>query len=217
MVLEVAVLDIKPGQSERFEAAFMKAQQILAAASGYIRHELQRSADGENRYLLLVWWESIESHNVGFRGSPPYQEWKKLLHRFYDPFPHVEHYVQVPTSSTLKTPQLWIMVAGPYRSGSHDLGVWSKNLQQLNVAALAVFQKGHVPILGVNMALPMITQAGGSAYNAIMMPLSLSLVERCDAILRIGGPSDGADEEMALFRKSGRPVFTSLDEIPSAS
>lgn len=216
MVLEVAVLDIRPGQAERFLTAFEKAQAILMASSGYQRHELQRSADRENRYLLLVWWDTIESHTVGFRGSAPYQEWKKLLHRFYDPFPHVEHYVQVPTLSVAKTPQLWIMVAGPYRTG-HDLTVWSKNLQQLNVAALTVFQKGHIPVLGVNMALPLITQAGSNSYNSIMMPLSMKLTERCDAILRIGGPSDETDQEVAVFRKSGRPVFTSLDEIPSAS
>jgi heme-degrading monooxygenase HmoA len=217
MILEVAVLDVRPGQSERFLSAFEKAQTILMAATGYHRHELQRSGDRENRYLLLVWWDSIESHTVGFRGSAPYQEWKKLLHRFYDPFPQVEHYLQVPTLSVTKTPQLWIMVSGPYRTGSHDLTVWSKNLQQLNVAALAVFQKGHIPVLGVNMALPLITQAGSNSYNSIMMPLSLKLAERCDAVLRIGGASDGADEEVAAFRKSGRPVFTSLDEIPSVS
>jgi heme-degrading monooxygenase HmoA len=93
MILEVAILDIRPGQSEQFEAAFEKAQRILSASAGYQRHELQRSADRDNRYLLLVWWDSIESHTVGFRGSPQYQEWKRLLHHFYDPFPHVEHYI----------------------------------------------------------------------------------------------------------------------------
>lgn len=93
MILEVAILDIRPGQAERFETAFGEAQLILAASTGYQRHELQRSADRDDRYLLLVWWNSIESHTVGFRGSPQYQEWKRLLHHFYDPFPHVEHYI----------------------------------------------------------------------------------------------------------------------------
>jgi heme-degrading monooxygenase HmoA len=96
MILEVAILDIRQGQSEQFEAAFEKAQLILAASGGYRRHELQRSADRDARYLLLVWWDSIESHTVGFRGSPQYQEWKRLLHHFYDPFPHVEHYLVPP-------------------------------------------------------------------------------------------------------------------------
>jgi heme-degrading monooxygenase HmoA len=95
VILEVAILDIRPGQSEQFEAAFEQAQHIIAASAGYQRHELQRSADRENRYLLLVWWDSIESHTIGFRGSLEYREWKRLLHHFYDPFPHVEHYVDV--------------------------------------------------------------------------------------------------------------------------
>ena len=102
MVLEVAILDIRAGHSERFEAAFEKAQNILATAKGYQRHELHKSADRDDRYLLLVWWDSIESHNVGFRGSPAYQEWKKLLHRFYDPFPHVEHFAPLPTTGVPK-------------------------------------------------------------------------------------------------------------------
>jgi heme-degrading monooxygenase HmoA len=93
MILEVAILDIRPGQAQQFEAAFDKAQHILAASSGYQRHELKRSADRDDRYLLLVWWDSIESHTVGFRGSLQYQEWKSLLHHFYCPFPHVEHYL----------------------------------------------------------------------------------------------------------------------------
>ena len=95
MVLEVAILDVKPGKSERFEAAFLQAQKIVAASPGYLRHELQRSADRDNRYLLLVWWDSVESHTVKFRGSSDYQEWKRLLHHFYDPFPHVEHFIPI--------------------------------------------------------------------------------------------------------------------------
>jgi heme-degrading monooxygenase HmoA len=93
MVIEVAILDIKPGKSKQFEEAFDKAQGILASATGCLRHELHRSADREDRFLLLVWWDSIESHTIGFRGSAQYNEWKRLLHHFYNPFPHVEHYV----------------------------------------------------------------------------------------------------------------------------
>ncbi len=96
MVLEVAVLNVRPGQSERFEAAFREAQQILAASAGYQRHELRRCVEAAGRYLLLVWWDTLESHTQGFRGSPAYQRWRELLHGFYDPFPTVEHYVPVP-------------------------------------------------------------------------------------------------------------------------
>jgi len=94
-VLEVAVLDVKPGQAQAFEDAFGQAQAFLRAAQGYQRHQLQRCTERENRYLLLVWWDSLESHTEGFRGSPDYQRWKALLHHFYDPFPVVEHYTPV--------------------------------------------------------------------------------------------------------------------------
>lgn len=92
-VLEVAVLDVRRGQSAAFEAAFATAQSIIASMSGYQRHDLRRCVEVPDRYLLLVWWNSLEDHTVGFRGSAQYQEWKRLLHSFYDPFPVVEHYV----------------------------------------------------------------------------------------------------------------------------
>ncbi len=93
--LEVAVLDVRLGEAPAFEQAFAEAQSILRASPGYQRHELLRCAERESRYLLLVWWDSIESHTEGFRGSPGYQRWKALLHHFYDPFPTVEHYARV--------------------------------------------------------------------------------------------------------------------------
>ena len=95
MVLEVAALSIRAGRSSAFEAAFAEAQSILAASAGYQRHELRRCLETADRYLLLVWWDSLESHTEGFRGSPGYARWRELLHRFYDPFPTVEHYVAV--------------------------------------------------------------------------------------------------------------------------
>src|SRR5262245_11527771 len=103
---------------------------------------------------------------------------------------------------------LWIMIAGPYRSGSTDPDVWAENLKALNEAALVVLQKGHVPIIGVNMALPIIESAGSESYESIMMPLSLALTSRCDAILRIGGTSFNADLEVAAFQRRGLPVFS---------
>jgi hypothetical protein len=83
-------------------------------------------------------------------------------------------------------------------------------------AAYAPFREGHVPI-GVHMALPVIESARHERYATIMMPLSLSLTKRCDAVLRIGGASKGADEEVERFRSRGLTVFTSLDETPPAT
>jgi heme-degrading monooxygenase HmoA len=96
VVLEVAVLNVRPGESAAFEAAFLTAQRILAESPGYQRHELRRCIETADQYLLLVWWDSLESHTKGFRQSPAYERWRRLLHRFYDPFPKVEHYVGVP-------------------------------------------------------------------------------------------------------------------------
>jgi heme-degrading monooxygenase HmoA len=96
MILEVAVLNVRPGQAEPFESAFLRAQRLIAAMPGYISHELQRCVEVENRYVLLVRWRTLEDHTQGFRKSPEYQEWKQLLHYFYDPFPIVEHYIPVP-------------------------------------------------------------------------------------------------------------------------
>jgi len=92
-VLEVARLDVRPGQGAAFEAAFARAEAWIAAAPGYRRHELRRCLERDERYLLLVWWDTLEAHTEGFRGSADYQQWKALLHPFYDPFPEVEHYV----------------------------------------------------------------------------------------------------------------------------
>ncbi len=95
MILETAVLDVKSGETGHFENAFAEAQQYLAATRGYQRHELRRCLERADRYLLLVWWDSLESHTENFRGSPDYERWSQLLHSFYDPFPEVEHYAIV--------------------------------------------------------------------------------------------------------------------------
>ena len=92
MILEVVILNIIPGQEKEFEAAFEKASPIISSMGGYLWHQLQHCLEAENRYLLLVQWETLEAHTLGFRGSAEYQEWRKLLHPFYDPFPTVEHY-----------------------------------------------------------------------------------------------------------------------------
>ena len=95
MILEVAPLRIRSGQSAAFEAAFRTAQAIIASMPGYISHELERCLERRDEYLLLVRWTSVEAHETGFRKSPQYHEWKRLLHHFYDPFPTVSHYEAV--------------------------------------------------------------------------------------------------------------------------
>ena len=95
MILEVAPLQIIPGQSAAFELAFAQAQHIIGAMPGYGGHQLQRSLTDPHRYLLLVNWRRLEDHTRGFRGSPQYQQWKALLHHFYYPFPTVEHFQAV--------------------------------------------------------------------------------------------------------------------------
>jgi heme-degrading monooxygenase HmoA len=92
MILEVAILDVRPGSEEAFEAAFAEARPLIASIDGYHGLELQRCLEKPSRYVLLVRWRTLEDHTEGFRGSPQYQRWKALLHHFYDPFPTVEHY-----------------------------------------------------------------------------------------------------------------------------
>ena len=95
MILEVAILDIKPDKTPAFEAAFREAAQFISATPGYISHELRRCVENPDRYILLAHWETLEAHTVNFRQSPQYQEWRRLLHHFYDPFPVVEHFAPV--------------------------------------------------------------------------------------------------------------------------
>lgn len=112
---------------------------------------------------------------------------------------------------------MWIMIAGLYTSGAADAAGRAANLRVLNAAALALFERGHVPIIGVNLVLPLIDLAGPARFDEIMLPLSLAAAERCDACLRIGGPSQGADAEAARFRARSRPVYFRLEDVPDAS
>lgn len=95
MILEAAILNVIPGREADFESAFQEASPIIASMNGYISHQLQHCVEAPNRYLLLVQWKNLEAHTIGFRGSEAYQEWKRLLHHFYDPFPTVEHYALI--------------------------------------------------------------------------------------------------------------------------
>lgn len=95
MIIEAVMLPVKPGLESNFEDSFKKASKIISSMDGYLSHELHRCIEDQSKYLLLVRWETLESHTVGFRSSAKYQEWKKLLHHFYEPFPTVEHFEEV--------------------------------------------------------------------------------------------------------------------------
>jgi heme-degrading monooxygenase HmoA len=92
MILEAARLDVIPGREAEFERAFAQASPLIASTRGYLGHSLRRCLECPSRYLLLVRWNTLEDHTQGFRASPQYQEWKRLLHPFYEPFPTVEHF-----------------------------------------------------------------------------------------------------------------------------
>jgi len=100
VILEVARLQVIRGREQAFEAAFATAQAILAGMRGYVSHELRQCIENPGHYLLLVEWQTLEDHTVGFRQSTQYQEWRGLLHHFYDPFPEVLHYRVVFERST---------------------------------------------------------------------------------------------------------------------
>lgn len=92
MILEVAILDVKNGQDEQFERDFATAGQFISSIKGYAKHSLRKCIEKNNRYILLVEWENLDDHIIGFRQSSEYLKWKQLLHHYYDPFPTVEHY-----------------------------------------------------------------------------------------------------------------------------
>ncbi len=94
MILEHALLTVDPHKHQEFEADFSEASQIISSMKGYIDHSLNKCLE-KNQYLILVKWKTLEDHTIGFRQSAEYQEWKKLLHHYYDPFPEVLHFEQV--------------------------------------------------------------------------------------------------------------------------
>ena len=118
-----------------------------------------------------------------------------------------------------KSNPLFILVAGPYRSNTgDDRRKIDENLETMTRAALDVFRLGHLPVLGESLALPLIQQAGSrqigdAAFEEIFHPISRMLAERVDAVLRVGGPSKGADEMVEIARRNGKLVFGDLAEI----
>ena len=99
MVTEHALLPVRTGLEAEFERAFDEARVIISSMPGFKRLSLSRSVESPGTYLLLVDWDRIEDHTIGFRQSERYQEWRALLHRFYDPFPTVEHFEIVPSTA----------------------------------------------------------------------------------------------------------------------
>ena len=104
MILEHALLPVRPGQEADFERAFTTAKDIISAVPGFRNLRLSRCLERPGGYLLLVEWDRLEDHTEGFRGSPAYEDWRGLLHSFYDPFPVVEHYVTVLTADPQEAP-----------------------------------------------------------------------------------------------------------------
>jgi heme-degrading monooxygenase HmoA len=96
VITEHAVLPVIPGREDDFERAFAEASAIITSMPGCRSVSLSRSIESPSSYLLLVEWEKLEDHTIGFRKSTRYEEWRTLLHHFYDPFPRVEHYQTVP-------------------------------------------------------------------------------------------------------------------------
>jgi heme-degrading monooxygenase HmoA len=95
MITEHALLPVTSGREVEFEKAFESAKDLIAASAGFLDLALLRGIESPSTYLLLVHWESVNDHEVGFRQSPAYAKWRELLHHFYDPFPTVEHYVEI--------------------------------------------------------------------------------------------------------------------------
>ena len=118
---------------------------------------------------------------------------------------------------------LIILIAGPYRSGTNDdPALIQRNLDRLESVALPIFEAGHIPMIGEWVALPIMKQAGSksladSVAAKYLYPVASRLIERCDAVFRMEGNSRGADEDVRLARERGLPVYTRIEEIPSAS
>jgi hypothetical protein len=116
---------------------------------------------------------------------------------------------------------MMILIAGPYRSGTNDdPALIAKNVHEMEAHALPIFRAGHIPILGEWLALPLVglagsTKIGDVPFNEIFHPIAVRLLEKCDAVLRVGGPSPGADEMVRVGRSLGLSIYTNLAEIPT--
>lgn len=117
---------------------------------------------------------------------------------------------------------MMILIAGPYRSGTNDdPALIIKNVEEMESYALPIFRAGHIPILGEWLALPLVERAGSTkigdeAFNEVFHPIAVRLLEKCDAVLRVGGPSAGADEMVRVGRSLGLKIYTDVSEIQAA-
>jgi hypothetical protein len=118
---------------------------------------------------------------------------------------------------------LMILIAGPYRSGTNDdPAKMEQNLRSLESVALPLYRAGHIPLIGEWLALPLLREAGSKApgdavYNEILYPIANRLITRCDAVLRLPGPSKGADEDVRLAHLNGLQVFHELSDVPGCN
>ena len=121
--------------------------------------------------------------------------------------------------STYHKESMMILIAGPYRSGTNDdPELIRKNVEEMESYALPLFRAGHLPILGEWLALPLValagsTRIGDEAFNKIFHPVAVRLLEKCDAVLRVGGASAGADEMVRVGRELGLKIYRSMGEI----
>lgn len=121
----------------------------------------------------------------------------------------------------MSTRPMMILIAGPYRSGTNDdPALMTANLQTLESYALPIYRAGHVPVIGEWLALPLLrtagsTRVGDALYDEIVYPVAHRLLARCDAVLRVGGPSSGADNDVRVAREHGLPVYFSLHDVPA--
>jgi hypothetical protein len=119
--------------------------------------------------------------------------------------------------------QMMILIAGPYRSGTNDApDLIHKNVREMESYALPIFRAGHIPLLGEWLALPLVALAGSKkigdeAFNEIFHPIAVRLLEKCDAVLRVGGPSAGADEMVRVGRTLGLKIYSNIAEIPKST
>ena len=95
MVLEAVILNIKEGQAEEYEKSFRKASALLVKSPGYLSHELHKCIETRNRYIMLIRWNTLDDHLVGFRQSDVFEQWKQLTRPFYTEMPTVEHFEEV--------------------------------------------------------------------------------------------------------------------------
>lgn len=112
MILEAATLYIKPGAINEFESTLRSAYGIISTMRGYLGHELYKCVENRDEYILLIRWNTIKDHAIGFRQSPEYKEWVELLQPYYDPEPSVKHYIDIRVGGREYERELWSGEAG---------------------------------------------------------------------------------------------------------